>query len=250
MIEYGVLESPDILRIRWFALPGEAGKLLAPSPPHRFDKLRIEMADEIWKRRDFAVFLSHEQEWDKRGQQHGAGGQLEGFQRDQLTQALTQHTVPHLIVILRKDHELLRWNVARGITMPSLTILGIFAGIHEPLAKCLGQLFDLPKIPVITAPITGEQNTQGMVKVIIPLGIERKASQLARPDDAGIVERTLGDGAYPPIQALGVSVQRQAKLFEKRPRGVIQDGMDGVEPQGVDVELGNPVEGIIDEKTT
>src|SRR6266850_480939 len=179
MIEYGALERRDILWIGWFSLPGEAGELLAPSPPHRVDKLWIEMADEILKRRDFAVFLSHEQKRDERGQQDGAGGQLESFQRDQLTQALTEHAVAHLIVILRKDHELLRWHVTGGMAVPPPAIRRIVASIHESLAKRLSQVFKLPEILIIAAPIIGEQDAQGVVKIVIPLGIEPIAPELA-----------------------------------------------------------------------
>src|ERR671919_407171 len=89
-----------------------------------------------------------------------------------------------------------------------------------------------------------------MVKVVIPLGIEAIAPELTWWDEAGIIQRPLGDDVNPPIQVLGASVQRQAEFLEKRLCGVVQDGVDGVESQGVDVELGDPEEGIVDEKTT
>jgi hypothetical protein len=155
-----------------------------------------------------------------------------------------------LIVILREDHELLRRYVAGGIAMPPPAIRRVVAGIHKALAKRLGQMFKLPKILIIATPIAGEQDVQGMVKIVIPLGIEAIAPELTWSDDAGIVQRTLGDDVNPPIQVLGARVQRQAEFLEKRLRGVVQDGVDGVESQGVDVELGDPEEGIVDEKTT
>ena len=165
-----------------------------------------------------------------------------------MTEALTEHAVPHLVVILGKDHKLLRWDVTRGIAVSPPAISRVFAGIHKPLAKCLGQLLEVTEILVVPAPIVGEQDVQSMVKIVIPLGIERIAPQFAWSDDAGIVQRTLGDGINPPIQALGTSVQRQAEFFEKRLGGVVDNGMDGIEPQCVDVELGDPEEGIVDEK--
>src|SRR5262245_23073810 len=89
-----------------------------------------------------------------------------------------------------------------------------------------------------------------MVKIVIPLGIEGIAPQLVWSDDAGIVQGTLGDGVNPPIQLFGASVQRQAEFFEKWLGGLIDNRMGGIEPQGIDVELGDPEEGIVDKKTT
>ena len=66
------------------------------------------MADEVLERRWFAVLLTHKKQGDERRQNHSGSSYLELVKADQLAQALSEHSIPDLIVILGTNYELTR----------------------------------------------------------------------------------------------------------------------------------------------
>ncbi len=65
------------------------------------------MADEIEERGLLAVFLSHEDQGHKRAEKNRPGRELEALEPNERREALAEHAVPHLIVVLREDDEAL-----------------------------------------------------------------------------------------------------------------------------------------------
>ena len=90
--------------------------------PHDPYQARVGVADEVLEGRSLAILLAHEQQRNERREQDRAGGQLELLERHQLAQAFATHSVPHLVVVLRKDHEPVRRYVTRGSAVPPLPV--------------------------------------------------------------------------------------------------------------------------------
>jgi hypothetical protein len=53
-----------------------------------------------------------------------------------------------------------------------------------------------------------------------------------------------------PIEFFRPLLDSRAELFEKGIRRVIQDRMDGVQAEGIEMELGDPVERVINEEAS
>jgi hypothetical protein len=62
MIEFSALKGGVVLRVWWHSLPVKSAELLPPTTTHRLNQGRVEMTDEIGKRRRLTVFLPHEQQ--------------------------------------------------------------------------------------------------------------------------------------------------------------------------------------------
>ena len=102
------------------------------------------------------------------------------------------------------------------------------------------------KILVITLSFARQQGVKRMMKIVAPLGIDVEASLFRRPDEARIVQIALGDQITfaSALVAKGSDPFRQ--FPQKRLRAKVVDGVDGIEPQSVDMILTQPVEGILD----
>ena len=74
-------------------------------------------------------------------------------------------------MILRKDHELVTWSVLRRTAMSSSSILRELPCKDEPPAQRFFHIAYRPEILVISDPFTRKQAVEGMVKIIIPLGV-------------------------------------------------------------------------------
>ena len=76
VVKPGPGKSGLIQGVGRFARPLEGRKLILPPLAYGLNEGRIGVTDKIPKRRRFAIFLPHEQEGKKRGQEHHTGGQL------------------------------------------------------------------------------------------------------------------------------------------------------------------------------
>ena len=70
--------GPKWMREQHMAMPlvSAACEFLAPAVTDGLDQFLIRMTDEILKGRGFAVFITHKEEWHKRGKQHNTRGQF------------------------------------------------------------------------------------------------------------------------------------------------------------------------------
>jgi len=83
-----------------------------------------------------------------------------------------------------------------------------------------------------------------MVKVIQPVGVQAEAPQLRGIDEPDVVQVAFGHQMDPPAEPVGLLVHSLGQVTKKRLGGVIQDGVQGVQPEGVYMALGDPVQSI------
>ena len=119
MVELRPQKSVLVLRVGRFGLPTERGELCAPSLPHGLHQPRVAMADKILKRRLFAVFLAHEEQGNKRGEQDCAGGEFQLLEADEPREPLAEHAIAYVIVILGKDDESFRRDFPGRSSVPA-----------------------------------------------------------------------------------------------------------------------------------
>ena len=101
----GPFERRFILRVRYGSLPTECRKFFSTAAANGFHQVRIQMADEILKRRYFAVFLAHKKQWNKGRQQRHAGREFQCLEAYERTEAFSRGAISDLIVILIANYE-------------------------------------------------------------------------------------------------------------------------------------------------
>src|SRR5215475_14419139 len=153
MLEFGALKGSVILRVWWHSPPVKSPELLPPTTTYRLHQGRIEMTDEEGKWSGLTIFLPHEQEGEAGGQQHHPRRHLERLKGDKLTQAFAQHTVAHLIVVLRTDDKLMGWDVARRVAIAALAEGRILAGRDVALRQGVSKMGHGPKVLIVPKPL-------------------------------------------------------------------------------------------------
>src|SRR3990170_7535942 len=133
--------------------------------------------------------------------------------------------------------------------MPSLPELRILPGIDEALPVCLFQMRYLSEVPVIAPLLASQERVQGMMKVVIPLGIQAIAACLTGVDDPDVVQIALRDHIDFSAQHFRFSVHRFPEFLQEVSRAEIEYPVDGIDPDGIDMILRDPVEGIVYEKS-
>src|ERR1700722_12956795 len=99
-----------------------------------------------------------------------------------LCQAVAQSPVTHLVMILRKNNELIIGTSIRLPTKHPLAICRINAVIDIGTPECFFQLPDLPKIGIVSISLPRHQRPQRMMKLVDPLPIQPKAAFGPRMD--------------------------------------------------------------------
>src|ERR671915_1312068 len=101
--------------------------------------------------------------------------------------ALAARSVADLVVILEVSQEAVAGQAAGGTSMPAPSKLRVTSVVDEHLTQRLCDVGDRPKVPVVAVALAGENRVQGVMEVVVPLGIEAVATELARSHDTGIV---------------------------------------------------------------
>jgi len=190
------------------------------------------------------VYSNFANVWGKDG---SAGRQFCGLETRQTDQALAAHAVADLIVILGADHELFRGAVRAGVAVMALAKLGIAPGENEAFAQRLDQIANMTEVGVIAKTFLGQKHMQGVMKIIAPLSVHADAAQLCGPDQPSVVEIAFrNQQALPPV-AGGEFLRLLHQLLQKGFSGKIVDGMHRIEPQRIDMEVPEPVQGVLQE---
>ena len=84
--------------------------------------------------------------------------------------------------------------------------------------------------------------------VVVPHRVAADAAGARRPDDPRVVGGALGEHEHGPAGGLARRVHGGGQLLDERRRRRVDDGVDGVEPQTVDVEVLDPPAGALDER--
>ena len=247
-VRTGTQERILILGIGDLALPAEGGELLLPPFPDRLDEARVAMVHEVEERSNLAVLLPHEQERQEGRKQDDARGELQGLEADQAGEPLPAHPVPHLVVVLGEHDELSRREVARRVSVPALPVCGVLPGIDEPVGERPAQVSDAAEVAVVPVPFPRQERVERVVEVVAPLRVEAVPSFVPGRDDPRVVQVALRDQVNHPALLLPEVPHGPGELGEERGGAEVHDAVDRVEAQRVDVELPQPVEGVLLEK--
>src|SRR3954463_16655838 len=86
---------------------------------------------------------------------------------------------------------------------------------------------------------------QAMMEVIAPLGVQTKPARLAPSDHARIIQVALGDQQLRATEAPFQTSNLLSQLLQEGERAPIDQGVDRVEPQGIEVKALQPVQRVI-----
>src|SRR5947209_14045893 len=151
-------------------------------------------------------------------------------------------------MVLGTDHKLVGRDVARRVAMAALAEGGIVAGVDIALRQGVPEMGHCPVVLIVSKPLFREQRMQGMVEAIVPLRIQSISPKGWSPEQARVVQITLGNQIDLPLQTLGLRVHDLCQFRQEGVGRTVHDSVYGVEPQGVDMARGDPVEGALNEK--
>ena len=246
-VRTGAQERTLGLGIGDLPVPAEGGELLFPPFPDRLDEGIVPMMHEVEERGNLTILLPHEEERKEGGEQDDARGELQGLEADQAGEPVPAHPVPHLVVVLGKDDELPRREVAGTVPVAAFAVDGILPGVDEPIRERPGHLFDPAEVAVIPVPFPRQERVERVVKVVAPLGVEAVSPFIRRGYDPRVVQVALGDQIGHPVLFLPEVPHGPGELGKERGGAEVHDAVDRVEAQRVHVELPEPVEGVLPE---
>jgi len=183
-----------------------------------------------------------------RGEQQERGGEFARAGGDQSGEALAQGAVADLIVILDADdlggQREAGGRCSAGSTLPEAEGLAL-KGVG--LGEDAGQESGVGEVLIVATTLAGEQDMDGVVKVIAPEGIgsvslgggEDVAGKVLVGFDGDDNGAALGDAEF-----LGAGGDFGDDVLGR----IILDGLDGIEAEAVEVILAQPVEGVFDDE--
>ena len=180
----------------------------------------------------------------------GAGTEQEiGGQGAQATgvsgrgESLAAARVGDLIVVLQIVDEAPGLDAARRRAAPrllprvdlTLKQVSTLRGGHELLGRA-------SVVAEIRLGLAGQRHVRRMMEVVVPDAIEPVPADLEWPDEPGVLRLVLGDDDR--AAAARRRADAPADLRQEVRRGVVVDGVGGVEPQPVELVLVDPVAGV------
>ena len=133
--------------------------------------------------------------------------------------------------------------------MPATAVRRILARVDVAFGKGRDQMCKLTKVLIIPSLLTRQQCMEGVVEIVVPLGVKPIAPQPLRPDKLCIVEIAFRNEIHPAADPLCLLMDRGGKLLQERLGRKVQDGVHCIKSQGIDMKFRDPVEGIFDEET-
>ena len=195
-------------------------------------------------------FLAHEQHGDLREQQVDGRHGREGRGGRERVQPVAEGAVADLVVVLHEAHEGGRRQFPRGLAARTTPEGHDFALEREALRQGTAELVGVAHVVgVIGIALARGRHVQHVMDVVVPL--RRVALGLApvRPQEpARGILLVLEDEVERPVQR-GVAGP-DGEFVEDVGLGLVDDGVDRVEPQPVEVELLDPVERVVDGEVT
>ena len=205
--------------------------------------------------------LAHEEHRCVGRQEHQGGGGCQGGVVEDDRGTVSDGAVAYLVVVGAEDHEAAGVGVlGHGCPPVPLPEGGPGAVVEEGPAIGLGPGADLGEVAVVALILPGESDVQGVVDVVGPLGGHAQARDLGRRlltgggDDPDVVEVGLGHQAQGASELDGQGGHGVRELGQNVPLrrgggcGVVLDLVDGVQAQGVDVEVPHPAQGGVDDE--
>ena len=213
------------------------------------DERGVGVAREVVKGRRCPVLLALKQHRHVGGQENEGCRQalLRPGQQRRVARAAAR--VGDLIVILRVHDQLPAGAIRRGGAVGPTAKPRRLPRQHEPLPKRGGEVGGPAEVDEITAPVARQKGVEAVVEVVAPLRVHAPAASIRRVDDSDVVQIALGDEPSLPIEPPGLGVKTVGQLGEHVAHARVVDAVHRVEPKAIDVKLGQPVQGVVDEVT-
>jgi hypothetical protein len=209
----------------------------------------------------FAIFFAHEEQGEVGGKQEEAGGKAEPGGIEEGGETVAEGAVSNLVVVLDTDDELVTGQAGGRCAVAAVAIRAVVTGVKKGGIEDVGEVRGVAVVGVITALFAGEESVESVVEVITPLGIEAVAlaaegadwyrldpptGGVGREDDAGIVEVAFGDDV--DVTVGGDLLRGGGEVLKDVAGGEVINGVDGIEPQAVEVEVLEPHTGVVEDE--
>ena len=205
------------------------------------------MAHEEGKRAGLAVFLPHEQHGREGTEQDRSGCQLALCEVHRRIESVALGTIADVVVVGAEHHESGRVVVADDRSVAPLVVSGVLAGVNETVDQRLGQVRCTVEVLVVLLLFAGQRHAERMVEIVVPLHVEPVTGLAGRSQGSFVVGGCLGDQENLPVEGFGGSVHLVGVLGQERSHRRVDDGVDGIEPESVDVMISNEGDRRVDE---
>ena len=101
---------------------------------------------------------------------------------------------------------------------------------------------------VVALLLAGEGDVDRVVEVVAPTGVEPVAARLGGAHETGVVEVALGDDVRASAELARPFVEGRRRFLEEVACAHVEDRVNRVEAKRVDVEVGEPVDGVVGEE--
>src|SRR5581483_3139671 len=205
----------------------EARELAASAVRHCRCQITV-VVTEVEERRGGTKFFSHEQHWGRRSEQKKLHGSFYRVSRRELQDTVSECAISNLVMVLEERDEGGEREMAAGLSALTRVIFGIIALIGESLAQAAAEMLYriLRVIRVVAIGFAGEEYVNGMVNVVVPLGVVQLRLIIGFATEiASAVVIVFKDEMDMAIAAL-VLMNRISKFGEDVGSGVVHDGMD------------------------
>ena len=108
------------------------------------------------------------------------------------------------------------------------------------MGQDFGQVGQAPEVLIITVLLAGEYRMEGVVKVLVPLGVDPVSSHLSGTHNTRIVEVALGDEYQIPGQIGFQFLYLSGELFQEMDSRTVNDSMNGIDAQTVHMVVTKP----------
>src|ERR1700733_4378914 len=229
---------------------GETSKLISSTCRHRSRQFLLEIAEKQ-KRRLRSELLTHEEQRRGRIEQKDGRCRTNRAGIRQGENPFPESPIANLIVILQ-ERDKRRWRQASGrlTTFFATTIERGFALIGKSLNQATAQPIEraIDIVGIVTVLFAGYDHMQSVVDVIIPLRVVCARLAPLRPTKitrlvAIILEDQMNLSKWPDGAA-----NRFGQFRENVRSGVVQDGVHRVQAQTIEMILGQPIQGVVDEE--
>ena len=158
--------------------------------------------------------------------------------------------VADLVVVLAADHQPPRRH-GRGVDRHAVVAAAeraVGAVVEEAALAHLGQRAERLEVGVVAGGLAGERHVHRVVEVVAPLGVQSEAAGLARGDQARVVEVGLRDQRQRPALVRRHRGHLDRHLLEQVQLGLVVQRVHGVQPQPVDVVVGEPHPHVVEDQ--
>ena len=131
--------------------------------------------------------------------------------------------------------------------MAPFTKRRILAGINKAFAIGFDQLGKVAIIAVVPAAVACKQRAQRMMKIVVPLGVERITTALAGAQQARVVIGAFGKQKHSPVETACFPSDGGAQFLEKRHRRAVKNRVDCIEAQRIKVKINEPLKRVLNE---